>query len=236
MSQSLCIEYVDDYLLVLNKPPHLLTVPGKEAAASECLSYAAEQSYPDALIVHRLDMATSGLVIMARGKTMQSQLSAMFRDRQIFKLYTAVCHGIINFNDLMQAPAHSQHIELGHDNRLTVSYPIIADWPNRPLQKIDFETGKPSQTIIKIIDTNTTLSQTRVELEPLTGRSHQLRLHLKTLGHPIVGDSLYPPNGQTPSVTVPLKTDPRLQLHAHYLSFKHPISQENLTLFCPATF
>lgn len=236
MNASLCIEYADDYLLVLNKPPHLLTVPGKEAAASDCLSYIVEQVFPDALIVHRLDMATSGLVIMARGKTMQSQLSAMFRDRQVAKSYTAVCHGILDFNTLIQAPEHSQHIQLNHDNKLTVSYPMIADWPNRPLQKIDLETGKPSQTIIKIIHTNTSLCQTRVELEPLTGRSHQLRLHLKTLGHPIVGDSLYRPNGQAPSLTVPLKTDPRLQLHAHFLSFKHPVTQENLTLFCPATF
>ncbi len=236
MTASLCIEYLDDYLLILNKPHHLLTVPGKEAAALDCLSYMAEQAYPDALVVHRLDMATSGLVIMARGKAMQSQMSAMFRERQIYKLYTAVCHGIIDFNNLAQSVKHQKHVQITPDNRLAVTYPMIADWPNRPLQKIDHEIGKPSQTIIQVISIDTSQQQSRLELEPITGRSHQLRLHLKTLGHSIVGDSLYPANGVAPSKQAPAKTDARLQLHAHFLNFIHPVTQEKVTIHCPANF
>lgn len=233
---SLQVVYVDDYLVVLNKPPHLLTVPGKYADATDCLSYLAQQVYSDALIVHRLDMATSGLLLMARGKEVQGQLSRLFRERQIRKLYTAVCHGVMNFDAISELPEHTKQLERLTDERLLVSYPMIADWPNRPLQKIDFEVGKNSQTIIKVIGINKELQQTRVELEPLTGRSHQLRLHLKTLGHSIVGDSLYPPDDQKPSTSVPQANDPRLLLHAHFLCFIHPVTQEIVNLQCHADF
>ena len=190
--------YADAHLLVLNKPAGLLSVPGKGDDKQDCLSSRVQKSYPDALIVHRLDMATSGLMLMGRGAVMQTALSKLFANRAIHKRYVAVVDG------LMDAKEEWQLIDL----------PIALDWPNRPLRIIHAD-GKPSHTRWRALHCNADANTTRVELEPITGRSHQLRVHLKALGHPILGDALYAPAGVQPKAT-------RLLLHAFELRFLHP--------------
>ena len=190
--------YADAHLLVLNKPAGLLSVPGKGADKQDCLSYRVQKSYPDALIVHRLDMATSGLMLMARGAGMQTALAKLFETRAIYKRYVAVVDGH------MPASGQWQLIDL----------PIALDWPNRPLRIIHAD-GKPSQTRWRALHHDATCNTTRVELEPLTGRSHQLRVHLKALGHPIAGDALYAPAAVQAQAS-------RLLLHALALRFVHP--------------
>ena len=194
--------YADSHLLVLNKPAGLLSVPGKGVDKQECLSSRVQKSYPDALIVHRLDMATSGLMLMARGLRMQTALSKLFETRMILKRYVAVLDGH------MAANPNWQLIDL----------PIALDWPNRPLRIIHAD-GKPSQTRWRAMRYSADQNTTRVELEPITGRSHQLRVHLKELGHPMLGDALYAP------ADVQAKSS-RLLLHAYVLRFLHPASGE----------
>ena len=193
--------FVDEYLLVLDKPAGLLAVPGRGPDKQDCLSARAQRMWPDALVVHRLDMATSGLFVMGRGAEMQRRLSAAFAQREVDKRYVAVVAG-----DL---PQESGTIEL----------PLAADWPNRPLQKVDFALGRPSVTRWRVLARSQ--GTTRLELEPLTGRSHQLRVHLKAIGHPILGDALYAP----PEVR---DLAPRLLLHASRLAFAHPASGDAL--------
>ena len=190
--------YADAHLLVLNKPAGLLSVPGKGDDKQDCLSSRVQKSYPDALIVHRLDMATSGLMLMGRGAFMQTALSKLFETRAIHKRYVAVVDGH------MDAEQEWQLIDL----------PIALDWPNRPLRIIHAD-GKPSHTRWRVLHYNADANTTRVELEPITGRSHQLRVHLKALGHPILGDALYAPAGVQAKAT-------RLLLHAFELRFLHP--------------
>lgn len=190
--------YQDDYLLVANKPAGLLAVPGRGADKQDCLSSRIEQEFPDALVVHRLDMATSGLMIFARGAEMHRFLSLMFQERKVEKRYVAVVTGKL-------VP------ETGE-----VNLPIAADWPNRPLHKIDAELGKLSLTRYRLLGFDA--DNTRVELEPVTGRTHQLRVHMKAIGHPILGDALY---GDTRSA-------PRLMLHATILELLHPVTRAPL--------
>jgi len=190
--------YADAHLLVLNKPAGLLSVPGKGDDKQDCLSSRVQKSYPDAFIVHRLDMATSGLMLMGRGAVMQTALSKLFETRAIHKRYVAVVDGH------MSASPNWQLIDL----------PIALDWPNRPLRIIHAD-GKPSHTRWRAVHYNADANTTRVELEPITGRSHQLRVHLKALGHPILGDALYAP------ADVQAKAM-RLMLHAFELRLLHP--------------
>ncbi len=196
--------YADAHLLVLNKPPGLLSVPGKGADKQDCLSNRAQRQYPDALIVHRLDMATSGLMLMARGPAMQAALSKLFETRAIGKRYVAVVDG-----------------RMAGDDWQMIDLPIALDWPNRPLRMVQAD-GKPSQTRWRALHHNPDTNATRVELEPITGRSHQLRVHLKAVGHPILGDALYAP------ADVQAKAA-RLQLHASQLRFLHPADGAQMT-------
>jgi tRNA pseudouridine32 synthase / 23S rRNA pseudouridine746 synthase len=199
-----CFEtvYADGHLLVFNKPAGLLSVPGKGDDKQDCLSTRVRQHYPDALIVHRLDMATSGLILMARGPAIQAALSKLFESRLIHKRYVAIVDGE------MAASKDWQLIDL----------PIALDWPNRPL-RIIHPDGKPSQTRWRTMHHDTFNGTSRVELEPITGRSHQLRVHLKALGHPILGDALYARAAVEAKAT-------RLLLHACGLRFLHPASGE----------
>ena len=190
--------YADAHLLVLNKPAGLLSVPGKGDDKQDCLSSRVQKSYPDALIVHRLDMATSGLMLMGLGAFMQTALSKRFETRAIHKRYVAVVDG---------------HIDEKEEWQL-IDLPIALDWPNRPLRIIHAD-GKSSQTRWRTLRHDAVTNTTRVELEPMTGRSHQLRVHLKALGHPILGDALYA------SADVQAKAM-RLLLHACALRFLHP--------------
>jgi len=195
--------HADDDLLVLDKPAGLLCVPGRGDDKQDCLSARVRAAYPDALVVHRLDMATSGLCLMARGAQAQRLLSDAFAKRQVGKRYVAVVAG------QLAASAPSD------EGWGMIDLPIAADWPNRPLRVIDAERGKPSRTRWRVLMHDVEADTTRVELEPLTGRSHQLRLHLRALGHPILGDAWYAP----PEVHA---RSARLLLHASELHFTHP--------------
>ncbi len=189
---GLAVIHHDDHLIVLDKPSGLLSVPGKGEALADCLEARVQARYPQALTVHRLDRDTSGLVIMAMNAAAQRHLGLQFERRKLAKSYVAVVAGVVETDE--------GEIDL----------PLIADWPNRPLQKVCFEHGKPALTRWKVIERGQ--SSTRLVLEPHTGRSHQLRVHMKELGHPILGDPMY---GDATSA-------PRLMLHAHTLELHHP--------------
>jgi tRNA pseudouridine32 synthase/23S rRNA pseudouridine746 synthase len=202
---TLALLYQDDWLLIVDKPAGLLSVPGRGEDKQDCLIARAQQHFPDALTVHRLDMATSGLIVFARGAEMQRKLSILFQDREVDKRYEALVSGC-------PSPAAGE-----------IDLPLICDWPNRPKQKVDHEIGKPSLTRYQVH--NTFGEYTRIELEPYTGRSHQLRVHLCAIGHPIVGDALY--GGAAAE---------RLMLHACRLGFTHPHSGTALNFASPPPF
>ena len=206
-NSSLDLVYQDDCLLVVNKPAGLLAVPGRGVDKQDCLSSRLQQIFPDALIVHRLDMSTSGLMLFARGAEMQRRLSHMFHEREVKKRYVAVVAGRLEQ-------------EAGE-----VNLPIAADWPKRPLRKIDSELGKPSLTRYRLISLDKS-NGTRIELEPVTGRTHQLRVHMAAIGHPILGDALY---GDVHSA-------PRLLLHATTLDLLHPLTGATLHFVSSAPF
>lgn len=219
---DLAIVLEDNHVLVLAKPAGLLTVPGRGPGRQDCLSARAQRRWPDALVVHRLDMATSGLVLMARGAAMQRALSLAFEQRQVRKRYEAVVAG----------RPRADAGDGGHDGVErwnSIDLPIAADWPRRPLRVIDADRGKPSLTRWRELAHDAAAGTTRLALEPVTGRTHQLRLHLQAIGHPILGDMLY---GDAASQALA----PRLLLHACALSLTHPHSGEPLALNHPAPF
>ncbi len=211
---SLEVLHVDSHWIVVNKPSGLLAVPGKGPDKQDCLSSRVQKVFADALIVHRLDMATSGLMVLARGLDAQRKLNAAFADRRVNKHYTAVVHGIFPAAD-----AQWQTIDL----------PISVDWPNRPLRVIDPVQGKPSVTRVRILNQDAEGNTTRLALEPITGRSHQLRVHLKALGHPILGDALY-------ALPHAVSLAPRLLLHATFLQLPHPAHGTPMDFVCDAPF
>lgn len=192
------IVHADDGLLVLDKPAGLLSQPGRGEHLRDSLATRVQALYGDALIVHRLDMATSGLIVLARGREVHARLSRQFREREVRKHYVAVVDG--------QVAADHGEIDL----------PLAADWPNRPRQKVDAAGGKPSRTLYRVIGHDPQRNCTRVALQPVTGRSHQLRVHLLALGHPILGDALYADARVRDAA-------PRLLLHASELAFEHPL-------------
>lgn len=200
------VHHEDAHLLVLEKPAGLLAVPGRGADKLDCLATRAQLRWADALVVHRLDQATSGLMLMARGIEMQRRLSAFFADREIHKQYEAMVHGIVMHAD-------------GLDNWGEIDLPLILDWPQRPRSKVDHDAGKPSRTRWQVMTHNIQHDTTRVQLEPVTGRSHQLRVHMEAVGHPIIGDTLYGPNDGAP----------RLMLHARELRLAHPANGGELS-------
>lgn len=211
---ELVIVHQDDDLLVVDKPTGLLSVPGRGLDKQDCLSLRVQALYPDALVVHRLDMATSGLMLFARGPVAQRALSLAFAERRITKRYVAVVAG---------------HLSTSAQEWGVIDLPIGADWPQRPLRKIDHHLGKASVTRWRVLGAGPDHRATRLELEPETGRSHQLRVHLLALGHPILGDALY----GTPEVQ---GMATRLLLHASSLTFKHPVSQLPLQFASSADF
>ena len=206
--------YQDAHLLALNKPSGVLSVPGKGADKQACAWHWALQQYPDALVVHRLDMSTSGALLFARSLEIQRALGEAFSQRQVQKRYVAEV-----------APALPTRIGEWH----TIDLPIGFDWEQRPLRKIDMAAGKPSQTRYCALPQLPCSTSSRVALEPLTGRTHQLRLHLAAIGHPILGDTLYaPPDVQALAG--------RLLLHAESLAFTHPMTGAPLSIHCEADF
>lgn len=208
--------HLDEHLLVLVKPSGLLSVPGIGPDKQDCLRVRAQQQWPDALIVHRLDMATSGLILMARGAQMHKRLSMAFEKRQVHKCYEAIVLG-----DPLEVPD-----ERGWSR---IPLPLRIDYQNRPRSIIDYAHGKPSLTHWRTLGPGLWPGTTRLLLEPLTGRTHQLRVHLAAIGHPIVGDPLYaPPEGQALA--------PRLLLHACALAFIHPVTGQPVSLSHRAPF
>ena len=201
MTPYLSIVYQDDDLLIVNKPSGLLTVPGKDPKHADCLIARVNRVFPTAKIVHRLDMATSGIICLAMHKEAHRNLSIQFQDRKTAKRYIARV-----FGKLEQQTG-------------SVDLPLICDWPNRPKQMVDHDNGKPSLTHFKVLEREQ--DATRVELTPITGRSHQLRVHMLSLGHPILGDKLY-------AHPEAFAMAPRLQLHAEMLTLAHPVSGETL--------
>lgn len=201
----------DQALIVVNKPSGLLAVPGRGPDKADCLSARVQLRYPDALVVHRLDLETSGILIMARGPEMQRRLHQAFRERTTDKRYVAIVAG--------QPQPEAGEIDL----------PLIVDWPNRPRHIVDPLNGKPSLTRYRTLEHDAAQRTTRLELEPVTGRTHQLRVHLLALGHPIVGDTLY----ASPAVR---DLAPRLLLHASRLALAHPLTGKPLDFACPPPF
>jgi len=203
--------YQDDTLLVLNKPSGLLSVPGRGEDKFDSLQTRVQAQYSDALIVHRLDMSTSGIMIMARGKSMQRVLNDAFASRDVYKRYTAVVDGRVK------------------SSCGVIDLPLLTDWPNRPRQKLDYLTGKSSLTEYTVKSRDSQNNTTRMELIPKTGRSHQLRVHMMALGHTILGDNLYA------NEEICAKA-PRLLLHAQEIGFEHPVNSEQVFYTCPTPF
>ena len=195
MEPYLAVVHVDDDIVVLDKPSGLLSVAGKDPALSDCLEARVNERYRPAYMVHRLDKDTSGVIVMARNKPTLSKIAMQFEKRQTKKSYVARVWG--------EVVGDSGHIDL----------PLATDWENKPRQRVDYERGRPSQTDWEVISREPGI--TRLRLHPLTGRTHQLRVHMMMLGHPILGDSFYA-TGEA------LAAADRLQLHAEELSFIHP--------------
>ncbi len=207
----LSIIYNDEDILVLCKPSGLLTVPGKHEDHADCLESRAIDRFSGARVVHRLDMDTSGIIILALNKPALAKLSMQFEKRQTTKVYIAELSGLLT-------------PESG-----TVDLPLICDWPNRPKQMVDHKRGKQAITNWQVLERNEKQNTTRVKLMPVTGRSHQLRVHMATLGHPILGDNIYAHDDA-------YKASNRLKLHAEYLSIKHPVTDDIHQFKSPSPF
>lgn len=202
--------YQDADLLVVNKPTLLLSVPGRADDNKDCLITRLQQNgYPEALVVHRLDWETTGLMVLARSPRIHAELSRLFRERRVQRRYQALCWG--------RLPGQAGQIEL----------PMRYDPPRKPRQIVDWIHGKPALTFWRLLEQHD--NHGRVELTPHTGRSHQLRVHLNSLGHPILGDPLY-------AHARALQAAPRLCLHASELAFEHPGNSRPLHVHCPADF
>lgn len=203
------IIYADNDIAVINKPWDMLSVPGKGPEKQDCAWRRLQAEHPTARVVHRLDYATSGLMVFALHLPAQQHLSRCFQERTTAKRYQAVVSGII---------AQEQG---------SVELPLRCDWDNRPLQIVDHEQGKHALTHWQVLAVEE--DQTRVELTPVTGRSHQLRVHMQALGHPILGDRFY-------ADAKAQAASERLLLHAEYLAFVHPDSQELMHFNAPCPF
>jgi len=207
--------FEDAHLLVLNKPSGLLTVPGKSPDHRDCLESRALEACPGARIIHRLDMETSGVIALAKDKKIQALISKQFERRQTEKSYIARLFG---------------HLDTDEGS---IDLPLICDWPNRPKQMVDHTNGKPSLTHYRVLEREdaggSKTPVTRVEFRPVTGRSHQLRVHALSIGHPILGDNLY----GSPASKSAAK---RLQLHAKTLTLFHPALEKSMAFEAPLPF
>ncbi|OSP55088.1 RluA family pseudouridine synthase [Pseudoruegeria sp. SK021] len=202
------VVHEDHQLLLVDKPSGLLSVPGKGPGLEDCLISRIQKVFPMALLVHRLDRDTSGVMVFALTRSAQRHLGLQFEKRMVKKTYVARVWG-------RMAEREGQ-----------VDLPLIVDWPNRPLQKVDFETGRQAITDWKVVRFEE--DATRVRLSPQTGRSHQLRVHMQQLGHPILGDPFY--------ATGEALNAPRLMLHAEQLRLRHPDGGKGLTFRAPCPF
>lgn len=213
MDTGFTLLHIDEALLVVDKPAGLLAVPGRGPEGADSLVVRVQQRYPEARTVHRLDMSTSGLMLLARGIEAQRRLGWAFEKRTVHKRYEAVVEGLLA------------------DDSGRISAPLAADWPRRPRQKVDTEHGKPSLTHWQVLQRDEPNRRTRLRLEPVTGRTHQLRVHLMSIGHAIVGDDLYGTGADTGAAP-----GARLLLHACELRFDHPAGGGTCHFISPAPF
>ena len=209
MDTMLKVLFEDEHLLAVDKPPWLLSVPGRGPEKQDAIASRAQSLYGEIHVVHRLDCATSGVMLLAKTKAAEKALHLQFRERQTDKEYIAIGAGTACL-------ARGQ-----------VQLPLLTDWPNRPRQTVDFTRGKHSVTRFELIAQQG--DQARMRLFPVTGRSHQLRLHMKYLGLPILGDRLYAPEA------VATASD-RMLLHAERLRLHHPVSGHSLDIVAPCPF
>ena len=201
--------YHDDQIVVANKPHDLLSVPGRSPDNQDCLWHRLQQRFPTARIVHRLDCATSGGMVLGLDADSHRELSRQFHDRETSKRYIAVVSGVLE------------------QNEGAVELPLRCDWDNRPKQMVDHEQGKKALTRYRVLEQLD--DRARVELTPVTGRSHQLRVHMQALGHPILGDRFY-------ADPATLAQAGRLLLHALQLGFTHPVSGQSISIESPCPF
>lgn len=215
-NDPLHILHQDDQLLVVEKPAGLLSVPGRGPHLADCLLTRVQRVFPDALLVHRLDRDTSGLMLFALTNAVQKNLGQQFEGRKVKKTYVARLSGRLE-------------PRIG-----TVDLPLIVDWPNRPLQMVCHQTGKPAVTDWRVLRYQDEVegaevgAETRVRLTPRTGRTHQLRVHMLALGHPIVGDPFYASGAAA--------AFPRMMLHAEELRFAHPDGGKGVRYVAKAPF
>lgn len=208
--EELVLLHQDDDMVIINKPSGLLSVPGRHPQNQDCAINRLLVQYPTARIVHRLDLSTSGIMVVALHSESQRILNQQFANRIVEKTYIARVHG--------QTQPHGE-----------VTLPIICDWPNRPKQKIDHEHGKPALTYYQLLHYDAVSNTSRIELKPYTGRSHQLRIHMATIGHPILGCEFYAPEDIR-------QLAPRLLLHASAVRLIQPGSEQTLQIDCPPDF
>lgn len=202
------VVHVDHEILVVNKPHGLLSVPGKGAHLADCLLARVQAAFPEALLVHRLDRDTSGIMVFALTSHAQRHLGLQFEKRHTKKTYVARVWG---------------HLP---EKTGTVDLPLMVDWPNRPLQMVDHEKGRPAVTDWRLMRKSE--HESRVRLYPKTGRSHQLRVHMKEIGHPILGDPFYAEGAA--------RDFPRLMLHSEALRLRHPDGGVGMTFSAKAPF
>ncbi len=202
--EPLSIVYEDDDLVVIEKPAELLSVPGRLPEHHDSAYLRVLEKYPNAKITHRLDMATSGILMFAKHRDAEVAISKMFQARTVTKNYIALVQGKL-------------------EGEGSVDVPLITDWENRPRQMVHFELGKSAKTLYKALEYNVEEDITRVLLTPITGRSHQLRVHMMHIGHPITGDKIYHPEPDLSSLN-------RMALHASYLAFKQPLSGKEVEI------
>ena len=204
----LAVLHADHEILVVDKPHGLLSVPGRGEHLADSLLTRVQAAYPEALLVHRLDRDTSGVMVFALTRGAQRNLGLQFERRHTKKVYIARVWGHVT------------------EKTGTVDLPLIVDWPNRPLQMVDWERGKPALTEWRVARLEE--RATRIRLFPKTGRSHQLRVHMREIGHPIVGDPFY--------ATGEAREAPRMMLHAESLRLRHPDGGIALTYSSPCPF
>ncbi len=198
------ILYQDEYLLLINKPTKLLSLSGKHPLNKDSVHFRLVQDFPTATLLHRLDFGTSGLLVVALNKQINGEITKQFQDRKVSKSYTAVLHG-----------------QLASDEGI-IDYPIAKDKANFPLQKICYDTGKPAQSKFRVLQRMEHINATRVEFSPISGRTHQLRIHSREIGHPILGCDLY---GSDET----FQMADRLLLHATRIDFIHPVNGEKMS-------
>ncbi|QIB66433.1 pseudouridine synthase [Kineobactrum salinum] len=207
--EPIAILYRDEHLLLVRKPHLLLSIPGRHPLNRDCLITRLQQDFPTASIVHRLDLDTSGIMVIALDKPSHAHISRQFQQRRVHKTYEAVVYG---------------RVAVG---RGEVNLPIACDWERRPLQKICHQSGREALTRFEVMERGS--DRSRLLLAPVTGRSHQLRIHMRELGHPILGCDMY-------AHEAALAMAPRLLLHATSLELQHPVTGELLRGECPADF